>query len=267
MLHSFADGRLFGARWGDGPTSVLALHGWRRSHLDYVGLFGADGLGDGRSAVAVDLPGFGAAPPPPEPWGTAEYAKLLVPLLEELAPDGGLTVLGHSFGGRVALHLPGLAPRRVGRLVLTGVPLLPRQEAPARPDAGFRLVRQLHRMGLVGDARMERARRSHGSADYRAAEGVMRQVFVRTIAERYAPLLASLDGPVDLVWGACDDEVPVSVASEAAGLIPSASLTVLPGVGHLTVVEAPDAFRSLLLAQSGSGSSASPATGSSAGPA
>ncbi len=260
MLHSFADGRLFGARWGDGPTAVLALHGWRRSHLDFAGLFGAGGLGDGRSVVAVDLPGFGTAPPPPEPWGTAEYAELLVPLVDELAPDGGgLTVLGHSFGGRVALHLPRLTPGRVTRLVLTGVPLLPRDDAPARPDAGFRLVRRLHRMGLVGEARMERARRSHGSPDYRAAEGVMRQVFVRIVAERYAPVLAELTCRVDLVWGADDGEVPVGVAREAATLLPSASLTVLPGVGHLTVTEAPEALRSLLLAPSGSGSPAGPA--------
>ncbi len=260
MLHSFADGRLFGARWGDGPTAVLALHGWRRTHLDFARIFGAEGTGDGRSAVAVDLPGFGSAPPPPEPWGTAEYAGLLVPLVDELAPGGGgLTVLGHSFGGRVALHLPQLAPGRVSRLVLTGVPLLPRDDAPARPDAGFRLVRRLHRMGLVGEERMERARRTHGSADYRAAEGVMRQVFVRVVAERYAAILAGLDCPVDLVWGEDDDEVPLRVAREAAALVPSASLTVLPGVGHLTVTEAPDALRALLLASSGSGSPAGPA--------
>jgi pimeloyl-ACP methyl ester carboxylesterase len=260
VLHSFADGRLFGARWGDGPTAVLALHGWRRTHLDFAGLFGAGGTGGGRSVVAVDLPGFGATPPPPEPWGTVEYAELLVPLVDELAPDGGgLTVLGHSFGGRVALHLPRLAPGRVTRLVLTGVPLLPRDDAPTRPDAGYRLVRRLYRMGLVGEARMERARRSHGSADYRAAEGVMRQVFVRVVAERYAALLAEIGCAVDLVWGEDDGEVPVSVARQAATLLQTASLTVLPGVGHLTVVEAPDALRSLVLAPSGSGAPTGPA--------
>src|SRR5690349_2241588 len=120
---------------------------------------------EGLDGVAVDLPGFGASAPPPAPWTTAEYAEWLAPVVDELAAPA--VVVGHSFGGRVAVHLALCRPERIGALVLTGVPLL---RDPGRPrrrvPLGFRVARALYRRGLVPEARMEALRRRHGSADY-----------------------------------------------------------------------------------------------------
>ncbi len=56
--------------------------------------------------------------------------------------------------------------------------------------------------------RMERARRRHGSADYLAAQGVMRDVLVRLVNERYEDTLAAVQCPVELVWGDDDQRRP-----------------------------------------------------------
>ncbi len=240
MLKSFAAGRLFGASWGDGPATVLALHGWRRSHEDFAAVFDRPGA---PPAVAPDLPGFGAAPPPPEAWGTAAYAAHLVPLFEDKGVLADrVVVLGHSFGGRVAVRLARLVPDRVDRLVLTGVPLLASAGRRPRPAPGYRLGRRLHRMGLVSGDRMEAMRRRYGSPDYRAAEGVMRAVLVGLLADSYLEDMAATRCPVDLVWGAADTEVPLEVAERAQACFPSATLRVLDGVGHLTPTEAPAAL-------------------------
>jgi pimeloyl-ACP methyl ester carboxylesterase len=247
VLKSFAGGRLFGGTWGPGVPTVLALHGWRRTHLDFAPVFEAAGHRDDLGAVGLDLFGFGATPPPPEPWGSDEYAQALVPMFEE--PDmlaERVVVVGHSFGGRVAVQLSALVPDRIERLVLTGVPLLDRQGRRARPDPTYRLVRRLHRLGLVSDERMESMRNKHGSPDYRAARGVMRDVFVRVLDEQYADQLAGITCPVDLVWGADDAEVPVEVAVRAQAILPAARLTTLPGIGHLTPTEAPDQLRRVI---------------------
>ena len=89
---------------------------------------------------------------------------------------------------------------------------------------------------------MEALRRRHGSPDYRAATGVMRDVFVRVLHEGYRQAMAGISCPVDLVWGEADAETPLEVAQRAVGLFPSASLTVLDGIGHLVPTEAPDAL-------------------------
>jgi pimeloyl-ACP methyl ester carboxylesterase len=67
VLKSFAGGALFGGGWGEGTPTVLALHGWRRTHDDFtpVSRAAADLPGGPLSALGPDLPGFGATPPPP----------------------------------------------------------------------------------------------------------------------------------------------------------------------------------------------------------
>ncbi|HZU80634.1 MAG TPA: alpha/beta hydrolase [Acidimicrobiales bacterium] len=247
MLRALAGGTLFGERWGESPAAVLALHGWARTHADY-----APALGPGRGGpaapdlpvLAVDLPGFGATPAPEEPWGSADYARALVPLF---GPGAELrtpaVVVGHSFGGRVAVHLAAARPDLVAALVLTGVPLLPRPGRRRRPPAGYRVVRTLHRAHLVGERRMERARQRYGSPDYRNAQGVMRAVLVRVVGERYEEQLRVLRCPVELVWADDDTEAPWMVGEEVAAMVPGATLTTCPGAGHLTPLTAPEELR------------------------
>ena len=87
-------------------------------------------------------------------------------------------------------------PDLVGALVLT--------RGAARPRARAGLAAPRRPTGRCGpctgpvwssDARMERARRRHGSADYRAAQGVMRDVLVRLVNERYDDALSALALP------------------------------------------------------------------------
>ncbi len=256
MLKSFAGGALFGGGWGEGTPTVLALHGWRRTHDDFTPVFRAASAlpGGPLSALGPDLAGFGATPPPPEPWGSEEYARHLLPLFEEPGVLADRIVLvGHSFGGRVAVHLAPLVPDRIERVVLTGVPLLDREGRRARPARSYRLARRLHRLGIVGDERMEAMRQKRGSPDYRAAQGVMRGVFVRVLAEQYTDQMASIHCPVDLVWGEGDTEAPLEVAVRARPAFPSARLVTLPGVGHLTPTEAPGALAGVILGRDPTG--------------
>lgn len=252
MLTSFDQGRLFGSRTGTGPPWVLALHGWCRTHADWDAVLGQAGAGPSGQvpldAVALDLPGFGGATPaPPAAWGSADYARAVAPVLEAMVAESGrpAVVIGHSYGGRVAAHLGAGWPELVGAVVLSGVPHLSGVgTGAARTAARFRWGKALHRRGLVSEAKMEALRHRYGSADYRAAEGVMRAVLVRAVNESYEAQLAALAGPVELVWGQADTTAPVAEAEAAASLLGDRGrLTVCAGVGHMTPLEAPGALR------------------------
>jgi len=237
-LRVFANGALFADATGSGPPRVIALHGWARRSTDFRPI-----LAD-LDALALDLPGFGASPPPTEPIGAEGYAELVNEVLDvcETPP----VLVGHSFGGRVAVCLAARYPERVGSLVLTGVPLI-RQTPSRSPSFRYRLIRGLNRVGVVSDDRLERLRRQTGSADYRAASGIMRDILVRVVNESYEPQLRALTAPVSLIWGAADREVPLSVARAAAELIESegreVDVEILEGVGHFLPIEAPEALR------------------------
>lgn len=166
---------------------------------------------------------------------------MLVPVFTALAAPP--VVIGHSFGGRVAVALAASHPELVRGLILTGVPLLRRADA-RRPSWSYRALRLAHRVRLVSDERMEAIRRNRGSADYRAAEGVMRDVLVAVVNESYETEMAGLSVPVDLVWGALDVDTPVEVATRAAALMDDAGvdvdLEVVGGAGHFLPIERPD---------------------------
>jgi len=249
VLQSFAGGALFGVRTGTGTPNVLALPGWRRSHQDFIAVLAPAGDETPLDAIAPDLPGFGATPPPAEAWGSAEYADCVAELLPGMA--GPVVVLGHSFGGKVAVQLAAYRPDHVRALVLTGVPQLVGAGRPRRPAAAFRLIRSLHQAGLVSDERMAAARRRYGSSDYRAAEGIMREVLVRSLAEHYEGELDAIRCPVTLVWGDDDTAAPLAGAQQAASRLADADLVVCPGAGHLTPSTVPDVLRRAVVSHLG----------------
>jgi pimeloyl-ACP methyl ester carboxylesterase len=243
VLRALGDGRIFGEAYGDGPAAIVWLHGWGRSGRDFAPV-ATQLAAAGVTSLSLDLPGFGASPPPDHAGGARLYATAVAAALEPLGHP--VVLVGHSFGGLVAVVVAAERPELVRSLVLTGTPLV-KSARVARPAWHYRVLRALHARGLVGDRRMESARQRYGSADYRAAQGVMRDVLVATINESYVDEMARVIAPVLLVWGAADAEVPVSVAERSLQFFEvNTTLVVLDGVAHWVPTEAPGSLAPLV---------------------
>jgi len=240
MLMSFAGARLFGESYGSDTPWVLALHGWRRDHRDFDAVLAPPGI----DAVALDLPGFGSAPVPETVWGTPEYAEAVAAMLDEMAER--VVVLGHSFGGRIAVQLAARNPDRICGLVLSGVPLHRPAAARSRPALRLRVARRLASRGVIGDNKVEELRQRYGSEDYRAASGVMRAVLVRTLSEDYTDAISKIRCHVELVWGDDDTAAPLAVAEQVQRELPDTNLVVCHGAGHLTPLTVPGELRSAI---------------------
>jgi pimeloyl-ACP methyl ester carboxylesterase len=233
VLTTLLGGRAFAERHGESPAKVVALHGWGRTRADWNATL------QGYDALALDLPGFGATPAPDSGWSTSEYAEWVGECLDEVISSGGgrPVLVGHSFGGRVAVQLAATNPELVRGIVLTGVPLLRPETAPRKPALGFRALRFLNKWHFISNDLMERERRKRGSADYRAAEGEMREVLVKAVNEDYADALDALAAnrlPVAMVWGEHDTAATTAMAERARARIGAhADLVVVPGSAHL----------------------------------
>ena len=223
MLTSLADGAIVAERFGDGPVDIIALHGWGRTGKDFAPVLGE------MNALAVHLPGFGPAPPPPQAWAPEDYATWLT---RGIDPERPPVIVGHSFGGRVAVRLASRYPNLVKSLVLTGVPLGKRHPAK-KPPAQLRLAKTLRAVGLVTEARVDALRKKFGSADYNAAQGIMREVLVKAVNEDYFDDLARIPHPVALVWGEGDVPAPLAAAQKADSVLAHSTLTVVEGSAHL----------------------------------
>ena len=228
-------------RVGSGPE-VLVLHGWGAS-IEAVGSI-LTALQSVCTVHAVDLPGFGETGLPPRAWGVAEYSDWTRALLAAL----GLTrvsIVGHSHGGRVAIHLAAHHPERVERLVLVDAAGIraPRTITWYRRVAMAKLAKHgLNRLGPPGRALGARLVGRAASGDYAASRSVMRPTFVRLVNEDLTGLLPDITASTLLVWGDRDTDTPLADGQAMERLIPDAGLVVFEGAGHFSYAEQPGRF-------------------------
>ncbi len=227
---------------GQGDPVVL-LHGWGASSQSLAGV--AACLAPIYRVLSVDLPGFGWSQAPPAAWGVADYAEHVRRLLDEVR-IARAALLGHSFGGRIAVRLASSHPERVGRLILVA-------SAGVRPRRGPRyylrvgIAKALRRLmvlpGLegVGSRLLSRWQAKVGSRDYLAA-GRLRPTLVKVVNEDLTPALGLIQAPTLLMWGDRDQEVRRPAMEIMAARIPGARLRVWAGAGHFPFQDAPETF-------------------------
>jgi pimeloyl-ACP methyl ester carboxylesterase len=225
---------------GEG-SPVLILHGWGGSIESVRPVLAA--VAPVATGWAVDLPGFGESDLPPAPWGTPEYAELVREVMDALGLEAA-AVLGHSFGGRVAMGLAVSHPERVTKLVLVNSAGIRPRRKP-RYYARFALAKlgkAAERFGGRAGARLRaRILERTASPDYLAA-GALRGTFVRVVNEDQRDELPRIAAPTLLIWGAEDRETPVAAGKLMETLIPDAGLVVFEGAGHYSYVDAAPAF-------------------------
>jgi pimeloyl-ACP methyl ester carboxylesterase len=226
---------------GEGPP-VLLLHGWGGT-IDSWAPVAAE-LQRSYTVYACDLPGFGESSLPPTPWGSADYSQLIVKLMEQLELDAA-HLIGHSFGGQVAIRLAATHPERARKLVLVCSAGIRRRRTLATrlKLSAARTGRWLAAHGgRVGARAREAIYRRIQSQDY-ATAGPLRLTLVKVVNEDVSCLLPRIQSPTLLVWGEQDRDVPLAAARIMARLIPQAHLAVLENAGHFPYLDQFDRFR------------------------
>jgi len=222
----------------DAPP-LLLLHGWGSNAKNMIPL--AKALSSYRTH-AIDLPGHGASPPPPEPWGIPEHATLLHAYVENEI-QGPVTIIGHSNGGRIALHMASTADFAdvIERLVLispSGVQ--PERSLGYRVRSGFATALKAPVQALPSPLRepaMDWLRHSLvwrllGSSDYNTLSGVMRETFVKTVNHHLNGDLRRIQVPTLLFWGTADEAVSRRQMNVIEESIDDCGLVELDGAGH-----------------------------------
>ena len=102
---------------GSGPDVVL-IHGLTGDLSIWFLCRAMQALAVTRRVTAYDLRGHGYSDAPPTGYTSADHAADLFALLDDLG-IGRATLVGHSFGGVIALHAAVLAPERVEAVVLS----------------------------------------------------------------------------------------------------------------------------------------------------
>jgi pimeloyl-ACP methyl ester carboxylesterase len=269
------DGPTHYVTW-DGPRerTLVLVHGLGGSLLSWLAV--GPGLARLGRVFALDLAGFGRTPRAGRRSRLSDNRMLLDRFIAEVAGGGPVLLCGNSMGGGISMLQSAIEPGSVEGLVLSnsvfpwvrgaypapvvmvgfGLYRLPRVgEWVSRQRLNRLEAERAVRLGLriiaadpsridpdlvrvhVEQLLRHQAEDDAGAAFLEAARSLM-ALGRRTAATRW--ILDSVKGPVLLIHGREDRLVPLRHAVEAAARHPEWTVRLLPSVGHVPQMEAPE---------------------------
>ena len=203
------------------------MHGWGGEIASFKGL--ADRLSSDFRVILIDLYGFGKTPHPPHPLTIGDYADGVRDLLSEIDVDE-VVLVGHSFGGRIAMRLAAKDPRVTGLVLIDSAGILPRR--------GLKYHCKVTAYKIAKKLRLRRL--PQGSEDYRRLSGVMKATFVNVVNESSEKDALAIAVPTILLWGSKDKDTPLYMCRKLNSLIAESEMIVLDGCGHFSYLDRPD---------------------------
>ena len=209
-------------QYGKGED-ILLLHGWGQN-IEMMKPLG-DNFQDRFRITILDLPGFGKSDEPKEAWTIDRYSDMLEKFVEMVGIKKPI-IMGHSFGGRIAIRYSAQNP--IEKLVLFGSPCIRIQEELSLP---VKILKGLKKLPGLNEIR-EYMKQYIGSRDYKAATPIMRETLVEVVNEDLSKYAREIEEPTLLIWGENDDEAPVAEAKELEKIMMDAALIIIPGTHY-----------------------------------
>jgi len=234
---------------GNADSNILLLHGWGANVELFSGMI--KHLAQNHTVYALDMPGFGKSKEPPKAWCVDDYVDFVIKFIEKMKIDK-LSILGHSFGGRIIIKLVNREKLKfeIDKLVLVdSAGILPKNKKKTVKTRVYKALKVIVGNKItkkVFPNALESLKKKFGSEDYRNASGVMRETLVKVVNEDLEPLLSNIRPSTLLVWGTEDTATPLSDAKIMEKLIPDAGIVEVKGAGHYSFLEQPQFINAVL---------------------
>ncbi|MFA6252604.1 MAG: alpha/beta hydrolase [Candidatus Paceibacterota bacterium] len=213
--------------------TVLILHGWDGSSFSWLQV--ANALAENNyNVILPDLPGFGETSPPSNIWGTDEYVDFLHNFVATFGIEK-FYLVGHSFGGALALKYATNYPSEIKKLVLCDAAIIRKERLNLRQKTAKILARTGSKIAsktpfypLLKKITYKLA----GTHDYYRANSTMREIFKKIIKEDMLGLSEKIRVPCLILWGQLDKATPIEDAFTLSEQIEGSTLKIISDSGH-----------------------------------
>jgi pimeloyl-ACP methyl ester carboxylesterase len=227
------------------PT-ILILHGWGASSSSWIKVKEILEK-QGYSVLTPDLPGFGQEPAPQNIWQVNDYVEWVNRFCQQ-NQLGYFILLGHSFGGRIAIKFSVEHGEKINKLILfSAAGITPRPKLRlwffAAANKIGNLIFSFPLLKPVRPFVRKAVYFVSGNRDYYFLQNeVMRGTFRKTIEENLSDCLRAIKAPTWILWGEKDQLTPLADAQKIEREIVGSILVTLPGQGHNPHLKAPEGF-------------------------
>jgi pimeloyl-ACP methyl ester carboxylesterase len=220
----------------------LILHGWgsRAEKWQRVGELLAE---KGYRVIIPDLPGFGRSEKPKEVWGLNGYCDFVDGFVKRLGLKN-FYLLGHSFGGALAVKCALKFPKKIEKLFLVGAACFRRKTI--RKKIFYAVAKVFKVFSFLPGYKLSRKgfyRFIIRKSDYPYAQGIMKDIYLKIIKEDLSSdVLPLINTPTVIIWGEKDKIKSIKEAYLIQEKIQNSELEILPDVGHSLYWEVPGKF-------------------------
>ncbi len=186
----------------DKNRDIVFLHGWGSNKELMKQAFGSY-FKDFRH-IYIDMPGFGKSPNE-EILTTFDYKEIVELFLQTLSSKKDV-IVGHSFGGKVAILLN---PKKLVLLSSAGI----KTEKSFKVKVKIALFKTLKPLGLGKFYKL------FASKDVEGMKQNMYETFKNVVDENFEDIFKSFDSPTLILWGKEDSATPLSSGKKMASLI------------------------------------------------
>jgi len=184
---------------GQEDPTIVFLHGWGLSGSSFDGVINR--LTRNQKVLKLDFFSFGKSDSAEEWFDTYEYAYHVFLLLNELGISN-IKIVGHSFGGRIAMILASIFNISVSAIVLTSSAGINRFNIIKTIKIKYyKFIKFLASKNLISKRRLQK----YGSGDYKKLDELNKKVFVKVVNQDLMFLIKNIRCKSYLVWDKKDN--------------------------------------------------------------
>jgi len=230
---------------GEGKP-LLILHGWGSNSEKWqkVGELLAQ---KGIKVIIPDLPGFGQSDKPTTAWDLDDYCDFVEEFVRALNLDK-FYLLGHSFGGALAVKCGLKFPEKIEKLFLVSAACFRRK---AFRKKLFYIIAKILKvfffLPFYSSVRKGFYKFIVRKSDYPYADGIVKDIYLKIIKQDLSDVLSRIQIPTIIIWGEKDKIKKIKEAYLIKEKIQSSRLEIIPDVGHNPHLENPEELSKLII--------------------
>lgn len=226
--------------------SLVLLHGWKNDLEIWQSI---TPFLINYHVIKLDLPGFGKSDFMPEAWNVSDYAKFLNNFFEKLGISK-TTLIGHSFGGRIAVKFGVLYPNKASKLVLIdsgGVRLKSfRRLAALLLTKLGKIIWLFPLIRLKKNELRQKFYEAIKANDYLEPNPILKKTLLKIIEEDLRNDAKKINSPTLIIWGEKDLITSRKEGLLLADSVKNSRLIFIKDAGHWPFIEKTPDFIKIL---------------------